>query len=245
MFDVVLETERLRLRPYRHDDLDDLLAMLSDREDMRWYPDPFDREGTCAWIERQLDRYRDDGFGLWDRRGSPHRRVPWYGRPDDPGRRGRPGRRDRLAHASRPDGGGHRTRGRRRSAGLGVRDAGCGPRDLARPTGERAIAPGRREARYAHRSGGRPRRFPTPRLPDRPARWVGRGRADRILTDPRSRSCSGLCVASGHAVDLLVDVAGLADLLRVDPAPGDLSGVNTEDVHACHRERRTIRPRAL
>jgi RimJ/RimL family protein N-acetyltransferase len=32
---------------------------------MRFYPAPFTPEQTRAWVERQLERYRDDGFGLW------------------------------------------------------------------------------------------------------------------------------------------------------------------------------------
>jgi RimJ/RimL family protein N-acetyltransferase len=60
-----LETERLRLRPYRLEDLDDLYAMFSDPEHMTWYPAPFDRDGTRAWADRTFERYRDDGFGLW------------------------------------------------------------------------------------------------------------------------------------------------------------------------------------
>ena len=65
VFDVDLETERLRLRPYRREDLDDLAPMFADPEHMRHYPSPFTREETAGWIERQLERYRDDGFGLW------------------------------------------------------------------------------------------------------------------------------------------------------------------------------------
>jgi RimJ/RimL family protein N-acetyltransferase len=64
VFDVVLETERLRLRPYRLDDLDDLAAMLGDAEHMTYYPAPFGREDAQGWLDRQLERYRDDGFGL-------------------------------------------------------------------------------------------------------------------------------------------------------------------------------------
>ena len=63
--DFRLETERLVLRPYREEDLEDLHAMFSDPEHMRWYPAPFDRDGTQAWMERTFERYRDDGFGLW------------------------------------------------------------------------------------------------------------------------------------------------------------------------------------
>ena len=63
--DFRLETERLRLRRYRPGDLDDLHAMFSDPEHMRWYPEPFPIERTRAWMDRTFDRYRDDGFGLW------------------------------------------------------------------------------------------------------------------------------------------------------------------------------------
>jgi len=64
-FDVVLETERLRLRPYRTDDLDDLAEMFGDPEHMRWYPSAFTREQSQAWIDRQFQRYAEDGFGLF------------------------------------------------------------------------------------------------------------------------------------------------------------------------------------
>jgi [ribosomal protein S5]-alanine N-acetyltransferase len=60
-----LDTERLRLRAYRREDIEDLAPMFADPEHMRYYPAPFTREQTVAWIERQLERYRDEGFGLW------------------------------------------------------------------------------------------------------------------------------------------------------------------------------------
>jgi ribosomal-protein-alanine N-acetyltransferase len=63
--DFRLETERLRLRPYRAEDLDDLHAMLSDPEHMRWYPAPFDRTTSRAWLERQIAAYGTRGFALW------------------------------------------------------------------------------------------------------------------------------------------------------------------------------------
>jgi ribosomal-protein-alanine N-acetyltransferase len=61
-----IETERLRLRPFHDDasDLDALLAVLGDERSMRYYPAPFDRAGARGWIERQLERYERDGFGL-------------------------------------------------------------------------------------------------------------------------------------------------------------------------------------
>ena len=62
--DFLLETERLLLRPYRQEDLDDLHAMFSDPEHMRWYPAPFHRETTRAWLERQIEGYRTRGYAL-------------------------------------------------------------------------------------------------------------------------------------------------------------------------------------
>lgn len=61
----VLETERLRLRAYRREDADHLAPMFADTEHMRWYPAPFTLEQTVAWVDRQFERYRVDGFGLW------------------------------------------------------------------------------------------------------------------------------------------------------------------------------------
>jgi RimJ/RimL family protein N-acetyltransferase len=63
--DFSLETARLRLRPYRHEDLDDLHAMFSDPEHMRWYPAPFPREGSLAWLEGQIAGYNEVGYALW------------------------------------------------------------------------------------------------------------------------------------------------------------------------------------
>lgn len=59
-----IETDRLRLRRYRREDLDDLHAMFSDPDHMRWYPAPFDRETTGAWLERTLASYAIRGYGL-------------------------------------------------------------------------------------------------------------------------------------------------------------------------------------
>jgi ribosomal-protein-alanine N-acetyltransferase len=59
-----LETERLRLRPMSLDDLDALARVVGDPVSMRFYPRPFDREMTRAWIEAVAERYLRDGFGL-------------------------------------------------------------------------------------------------------------------------------------------------------------------------------------
>lgn len=102
--DFRLETERLRLRPYREDDLADLHAMFSDPDHMQWYPFTFDREETQGWIDRRFEEYREDGFGLWivEDRGTreflgtagpgvrivgevPHVEIGWHTKP---GRKG-------------------------------------------------------------------------------------------------------------------------------------------------------------
>jgi RimJ/RimL family protein N-acetyltransferase len=59
-----LQTPRLELRPMTPDDLVPLHAVLSDPVSMRFYPAPFDLDGTRAWIARTQDRYERDGFGL-------------------------------------------------------------------------------------------------------------------------------------------------------------------------------------
>jgi [ribosomal protein S5]-alanine N-acetyltransferase len=62
-----IETARLRLRPFADDlsDLDALHAIQSDPEHMRFYPHPFSRDESRAWIERSLERQDRDGFSLW------------------------------------------------------------------------------------------------------------------------------------------------------------------------------------
>jgi RimJ/RimL family protein N-acetyltransferase len=62
---MILETERLQLREMTFDDLDDLYAILSDPIAMQHYPKPYDRKGVEDWIERNLQRYAEEGFGLW------------------------------------------------------------------------------------------------------------------------------------------------------------------------------------
>ena len=61
----VLETHRLVLREFQHEDLDALAAILCDRETMRYYPVSFDRAAVADWIQRNRTRYANDGYGLW------------------------------------------------------------------------------------------------------------------------------------------------------------------------------------
>jgi RimJ/RimL family protein N-acetyltransferase len=62
---MILETERLILREMNLDDLDNLFKVLSDPETMKFYPKPCDRKLTKAWIERNMQRYTQQGIGLW------------------------------------------------------------------------------------------------------------------------------------------------------------------------------------
>lgn len=61
----VLETARLALREFSPENAPDLAKILSDPETMRYYPAPYDRAGVEQWIERNRERYRNDGVGLW------------------------------------------------------------------------------------------------------------------------------------------------------------------------------------
>src|SRR5213594_1184925 len=64
-----LRTERLRLRPYRPNDIDSILSMFG-REDVSRYLnwEPMDREAAAALVERRLKQFRieheGEGLGL-------------------------------------------------------------------------------------------------------------------------------------------------------------------------------------
>lgn len=62
---IILETERLVLREMSMDDFDALYKVLADQEIMCHYPYTFDDERVKSWIERNMKRYADNGFGLW------------------------------------------------------------------------------------------------------------------------------------------------------------------------------------
>ena len=62
---MVLETRRLLLREMKPDDFQSLFLVLSDPETMCHYPYTFDGQHVKDWIERNINRYQKDGFGLW------------------------------------------------------------------------------------------------------------------------------------------------------------------------------------
>ena len=61
----ILETDRLFLREMNMDDFDALYQVLADSEIMQHYPYSFDEKRVRDWIERNMNRYVKDGFGLW------------------------------------------------------------------------------------------------------------------------------------------------------------------------------------
>ena len=62
---IILETERLFLREMDPDDFDALYKVLADPEIMMHYPYDFDEKRIRDWIGRNMNRYRENGFGLW------------------------------------------------------------------------------------------------------------------------------------------------------------------------------------
>lgn len=62
---MILETERLTLREMRQSDYSALCKILQDEEVMVAYEGAFTDEKVQQWLDRQLKRYQEDGFGLW------------------------------------------------------------------------------------------------------------------------------------------------------------------------------------
>ena len=60
-----IETNRLFLREMNMSDFDALYAVLSDSDIMQHYPYTFDEKRVRGWIERNMERYKIFGFGLW------------------------------------------------------------------------------------------------------------------------------------------------------------------------------------
>ncbi len=62
---MVLETQRLALRELTQDDYDALCRILKDDKVMVAYEGAFSDAEVQQWLDRQLARYRQWGFGLW------------------------------------------------------------------------------------------------------------------------------------------------------------------------------------
>jgi RimJ/RimL family protein N-acetyltransferase len=74
----IVETQRLRLREFRPDDLDELAAMVADEEQMTFYPRARTREEAAAWLERNAGLYERHGFGFWLIEAMPDGRFAGY-----------------------------------------------------------------------------------------------------------------------------------------------------------------------
>ena len=62
---VILETKRLLLREMGQPDYGALCKILQDEEVMYAYEGGFSDEETQNWLDKQLARYKEDGFGLY------------------------------------------------------------------------------------------------------------------------------------------------------------------------------------
>ena len=62
---MIIETERLFLREMKESDFDALYEVLAVSDIMRHYPYTFDESRVRNWIQRNIERYRIFGFGLW------------------------------------------------------------------------------------------------------------------------------------------------------------------------------------
>ena len=62
---MVLETERLLLREMNQDDFQSLCKILQDKDVMYAYEGAFSDEEAQSWLNKQLENYKEYGFGLW------------------------------------------------------------------------------------------------------------------------------------------------------------------------------------
>lgn len=62
---MILETERMYLREIEQSDFHALCKILQDGETMYAYEGAFTDEEAQQWLDRQIERYRQYGFGLW------------------------------------------------------------------------------------------------------------------------------------------------------------------------------------
>ena len=65
MPNISIETDRLLLREMSLSDMEALSSILQDENVMYAYNGAFSDEETLAWMQQQLRRYREHGFGLW------------------------------------------------------------------------------------------------------------------------------------------------------------------------------------
>ena len=62
---ILIQTDRLSLRPITQDDADDLMDLFSDPVAMAYFPNIKSRQETMVWIDSVLNRYQTDGYGFY------------------------------------------------------------------------------------------------------------------------------------------------------------------------------------
>lgn len=62
---IILETSRLELKEMSFSDMKALSSILQDENVMYAYEGAFNDEDTMAWMQKQIQRYKEYGFGLW------------------------------------------------------------------------------------------------------------------------------------------------------------------------------------
>ena len=62
---MILETNRLYLREMEQSDFNSLCKFLQDLEVMYAYEHAFSNDEVQAWLDNQIRRYKQYGFGLW------------------------------------------------------------------------------------------------------------------------------------------------------------------------------------
>lgn len=62
---MVLETQRLILREMTQADFPYLCKILQDEDVMYAYEGAFSNDEAQRWLDRQIERYKEFGFGLW------------------------------------------------------------------------------------------------------------------------------------------------------------------------------------
>lgn len=62
---MILETERLYLREMNQNDFGDLAEILQNPKVMYAYEHDFSDNDVQEWLDRQIERYKKYGFGLW------------------------------------------------------------------------------------------------------------------------------------------------------------------------------------
>ena len=61
----ITETDRLLLRRMTNEDYTPLAAILQDEKTMFAYEGAFSDDETQSWLDKNISRYENDGFGLW------------------------------------------------------------------------------------------------------------------------------------------------------------------------------------